>query len=333
MTKSANPKSVLHLIAIMLTLSLMGLTPTIGWAESEDDGRPAEQRLDRLAQPEGQSESESGIKPGESTKDERGITWIAIVPPGQKAEFWMGCAEEDPQCMNNEKPRHRVIASSYQMMRSEVTVALYRKCVEADRCRDHVDSAFWDRKTQRKWTPFCNWGRPGRESHPINCVAWSQARAYCKWIGAELPSEAQWEYAARSGDERLFPWGDKFECDLGNFDDEDQLDPFILGEPDECDGHPETAPVCSFPGGASPFGLCDMAGNVREWILDWFGKNYYSQCPMNDPVNWTVGEFRTHRGGSWIDDEPRWVRSSGRVRSHPGFRYPVLGFRCAKPME
>jgi formylglycine-generating enzyme required for sulfatase activity len=201
---------------------------------------------------------------------------------------------------------------------TEVTLSAYSECVSGNGCSEPnpyaTDSA-------NKWDRGCNWRRPGAEHHPVNCVDWNQATAYCAWAGKRLPSEEEWEWAARGGSEgRIYPWGsapptaDRLnacgtECvrwakaNVG----EDLLAMYPAD-----DGWPMTAPVGSFPGGATAQGLQDMAGNVWEWTSSNYG-----------------GGARVRRGGSWRYDQVSLVRSALRTRSTPSFRIASLGFRCA----
>ena len=173
---------------------------------------------------------------------------------------------------------------------------MYRACVSAGQCSNSVAGR------------PCNWGKPDREDHPINCINWHHASKFCEWAGGSLPSEAQWEYAARGSDSRIYPWGNqRVTCDLA-----------ICGN--GC-GQRSTWPVCSRPLGNSPFGLCDMSGNVQEWVMDRVGVKRTNA--LSSP------EDRVMRGGCWNYDRPRFLRASVRSADHPDFRHETLGFRCA----
>jgi serine/threonine-protein kinase len=201
------------------------------------------------------------------------------VPAG---EFWMGCNEKvDQECDADEKPGRSVSVDAFSIDRTEVTVAQYRDCVEAGRCTDPAT------------TGSCNWGQAGRDDHPVNCVDWSKAKAYCEWAGKRLPTEAEWEKAARGTDGRKYPWGNDWSASKANVGD---------------DG---TKPVGSYPSGASPYGAVDMAGNVWEWVSD------------------KVGDGRGLRGGSW-NNNARLARASNRFSYDPDTRSNYVGFRCAQ---
>lgn len=194
-----------------------------------------------------------------------------------------------------DKPVHRVSVESFWMDRTEVTVAAYRQCVDAGGCSV---SGVSEQKE-------CNWPRSDRGSYPINCVDWSQASAFCQWAGKRLPTEPEWEYAARGGDEgRVFPWG---------------------SSPDErraCVNAADTCPVGSFPSGASKDGLQDMAGNVWEWTATRECKYLPSGCEASS------SEQHIRRGGSFYSDL-REVHSASRFTAHQNARDYDLGFRCA----
>ena len=235
--------------------------------------------------------------------------------------FWMGCnADVDNQCYADEVG-HRVYVDAFAIDRTEVTVAQYRECVrkfqecvqaggkQCPGCTDEGLSEYG----------LCNWQQADRNNHPINCVDWSQAKAYCEWAGKRLPREAEWEKAARGRDGRKYPWGnDEFSAESkqwANIADEaakrelGSRIPFYAEDYD--DKFATTAPVGSFPNGASPYGAVDMAGNVYEWVWD------------------STPGGRGVRGGSW-SGSPGLARSSSRYWLVPGSRLSRVGFRCAQ---
>ena len=237
---------------------------------------------------------------GSTIGGKAGLVWVAI--PG--GSFLMGSNKGE----SDEKPKHRVSVRAFQMNRTEVTVSQYGACVRAGQC------------TKPNTGGYCNWTKRGRGKHPINCVDWNQARAFCRWAGGRLPSEAQWEYAARGGGKNIqYPWGDqKATCSRAVMDHGG----------DGC-GKDRTWPVCSKAAGNTAQGLCDMAGNVYEWVEDRWHKSYRG-APKSGRA-WTTGtdKRRVLRGGSWHYPAGN-VRAAYRLYYTPAERLDSLGFRCTR---
>lgn len=207
-----------------------------------------------------------------------------------------------------ERPPHSVTVSAFYIHRTEVTVLAYRDCQASNACTTPDAYDEFER-------PYCNWNATGREAHPVNCLDWSQANAFCRYIGARLPTEAEWEFAARGDTGRPYPWGTEAPDDTR----------LAWSGTTPREG---TSTVGSFPAGASPFGVLDLSGNVVEWIGDWHGA--FHDGAVTDPTGASFGETRGVRGGGWQAIRPDWVRATMRDGDTPTARTDDLGFRCAK---
>jgi formylglycine-generating enzyme required for sulfatase activity len=203
----------------------------------------------------------------------------------------------------DEKPVHSVTVQSFEMMDTEVTVELYRQCFDDHAC------------TKPGTESLCNWNTSGRDDHPINCLDWQQAADFCNWAGARLPSEAEWEYAARSrGQDILYPWGDDLPtCSLANLSDCEE----------------QTWAACNMTAGNTDQDLCDMAGNVWEWVQDWYHDSYTGAPSNGDAWESPAGEYRVIRGGSW-DTIAGGLRAAYRSQAYPDARFSYYGFRCVR---
>lgn len=255
---------------------------------------------------------------------------MVFVPGGT---FLMGSPEGEGS--SDEHPGHRVTLGPYCIDRTEVTVAAYRACVSCTPAAKTVQWKDVSKEDVTFWSQFCNGGRDGRDLHPINCVDWSQADVYCRAVGKSLPSEAQWELAARGIEGRTYPWGaEKPSAERVNACGSECV---ALGKRlgktwksmyDQDDHAESTAPVGSYPAGKSPYGALDMAGNVWEWTADWHGD--YSKESVTDPPGPAKGEFRVVRGGSWFYGESSGMRASDRDWDRPAIRFDNVGSRCAR---
>jgi formylglycine-generating enzyme required for sulfatase activity len=227
-----------------------------------------------------------------------------VVPAG---EFLMGSTDADGMASTDEKPQHKVYLDAFLIDRTEVTNAMYAKCEQAGACQA-------PRATSSAKQPSY-YGNPKYDNYPVINVTWNDAQAYCAWAGGRLPTEAEWEKAARGTDGRTYPWGDE------------PPDPQKANYSDSKVG--DTTPVGVYPPGASPYGALDMAGNVWEWTADWYGDATYASSSAKNPTGPSSGDTRVLRGGSWGDGEDG-ARAANRFRRYPVNWNDDNGFRCAR---
>ena len=226
---------------------------------------------------------------------------MVFVPEGG---FMMGSEEDYPE----ENPMHGISLDSYWIDQTEVTNGMYSLCVTAGACLPPTNITSSSRTVYYGDERFTN--------YPVIYVDWSMSQTYCSWAGGRLPTEAEWEKAARGVDRRTYPWGNAApNCSLANF----------WGAGGGCVG--DTSPVGSYLFGASPYGVLDMAGNVWEWVSDWFNVRYYILSPLENPPGPESGTAYSTRGGSWMDTADS-VRAARRIGGFTSSTY-FLGFRCA----
>jgi formylglycine-generating enzyme required for sulfatase activity len=261
---------------------------------------------------------------------------MAMIEGGK---FVMGADDRDASA--SEGPSHQVTLSPFCIDRKEVTVAAYKLCAEEGKCERAPFEVEWKgitRQQKKVFSAACNGDDPEKSVHPVNCVDWSMAVQYCSFAGKRLPSEAEWELAARGTDGRVYPWGDDppdatrvnacgSECTAWSHKSGADIAPLYQ----EDDGFALTAPVGSFPRGRSPYGLFDMAGNVWEWVGDWEAP--YPPDAAEDPGGPKLGTKRVLRGGAFTGSAPTWVRATRRYGDLPETRSHAYGFRCAKPVS
>ena len=230
---------------------------------------------------------------------------MVLIPAG---EFWMGSPESKSR--KNEQPQRQVFLDAFHMDKFEVTVVRYAEFL----------------RSTKKSKPGLYWDRVDTNKHgnlPAIGIDWNNAEAYCLWAGKRLPTEAEWEKAARGTDRRTYPWGNEeptarhANFGVGPMKEKGDL------------AWDRLAPVESYEAGKSPYGLHHMAGNAWEWTSDWYDAQYYKNSPRKNPRGPSNGDFRVRRGGAW-DWEPDSMRSANRFHAIPQDNFDDFGFRCAQ---
>ncbi|MEW5806389.1 MAG: formylglycine-generating enzyme family protein [Acidobacteriota bacterium] len=260
-------------------------------------------------------------QPGQSSGQQKGekVTGEMVLLSG--GEFWMGLHKEQlnkvcelesgekignfmEDVVNSEMPRHRVYVDPLYIDKYEVTNEQFARFVK--------ESGY---KPEGSWARYF---RVGMEKHPAVGVTWKDADTYAKWAGKRLPTEAEWEFAARGGmDDRLFPWGDEISSDKAIYEVKRNRSYAKIG----------TAEAGSTP--PNSFGIYDIIGNAAEWCSDWFEKDYYSRGPEKNPTGPEGAEKKVVRGGGWMT-LPFFCRVSCRGSMKPGLTNQQMGFRCAR---
>ncbi|MEZ4594198.1 MAG: formylglycine-generating enzyme family protein [Chloroflexota bacterium] len=254
---------------------------------------------------------------------------MVLIPAGT---FLMGAAEGDFAAAPDERPQHEVTLPQFYLDRYEVTVEQYAAFLNRlgsyERACEGVDCA-WPQELAG-YTSYLSqqdigdgsvqfFATTGFANYPINHVSWFGAQTYCESVGARLPTEAEWEYAARGTDGRIYPWGNLMPdptSDLAVF---------------QSDSYENMKPVNALPNGASPFGIYSMAGSMWEWTADWYNESYYAQSEPVDPAGPETGFARVIRGGAWpFNNQADRIRATNRSSLSPDFISSAVGFRCAR---
>ncbi len=242
-----------------------------------------------------EASSEGSLNSSEASQPPSLLGEMIFIPAG---EFSMGRDDIPAQ-----SPVHTVYLNSYYIDLYEVTQQQYKECYDDGACdppQDENGVISYD---------------PDYAYYPMVYATWDMANNFCAWRDLRLPTEAEWEKAARGDDQRLYPWGGDLSCDFANYN--------------ECKFENHYTPVGNFPQGVSPYGIFDMAGNVYEWVADYYAEDYYSQSPSESPTGPDYSDERVVRGGSWYTGPER-LTTTFRIGFEPDKRFGDLGFRCAQ---
>ena len=241
---------------------------------------------------------------------------MVFVPAG---DFIMGSPEDEGK--GDEHPQHTVYLDAFYIGRYEVTNAEYKECVDAGACDLPSENSSYSRDSYH--------GNPEYDNYPVIYVSWYDAQAYCEWKGTRLPTEAEWEKAARGGLEgKRYPWGDDYDGTRANYCDANCE--ISHADTRSNDGYIKTSPVSSYAEGASWCGALGMSGNVSEWVEDWLSD--FSPDAVFNPSGPASGSQKILKGCSWFF-HPAYCRGATRGSVAPEIRFDYLGFRCLVPLE
>ena len=245
-------------------------------------------------------------------------TWAAAAPEMCRipaGAFTMGSDSDLP----NEMPAHQIYLDAYSIGKTEVTNAEYHEfwLAAGGAASEHTPISYG--------AEFGTWPdlAETKPDHPVIGVSWHAAAAYAAWRGMRLPTEAEWEKAARGTDARTWPWGNAFAESINGTDRHANT---------WRDASTQVQPVGTYPTGASPCGAHDMAGNVWEWVGDWYAESFYHRSPDRNPTGPTFGSRRVVKGGSWMNPDT-FARCTTRVGQHPAIGTSFIGFRLAKDAD
>lgn len=272
--------------------------PPIAGVETEGQGyTPLAKKLEKVAE-----ESRKAEEKVKQAKLGGPFESMVFIPAG---EFYMGSSEG----AHDAKPMRKIHLDGFSIDKYEVTFAQFYAFMRSTGHRKPRLAGYLSAGTTEDIPLFI------RPLNPVVGVSWDDAVAYCQWKGKRLPTEAEWEKAARGTDRRKWPWGDEERAEYAN----------VLGD----DGVRYLAPVDQFTRDVSPYGVYDLAGNAMEWVADWFNEDSYRLLPVSNPVGVMTGERRVIRGASWNDSIMR-AQTSIRFKMYPEYRDVTIGFRCAQ---
>jgi formylglycine-generating enzyme required for sulfatase activity len=288
------PRRVAAIAGILLVAGLLGVVGIIFYRSRVTPIKPTPALPSILSTQEPVAEA--------TTVWDKDSSVMVHIPAG---DFFMGSRESDDKADGDEKPMHSVYLDEFWIDKFEVTNADFAQFVEATGYQTDAEKE----EHSKTWQDAAE----GKDNHPVVYVSWNDAIAYCQWAGKRLPTEAEWEKAARGTDGRIWPWGNDWGEDKANSKDA---------------GLGHTTAVGSYPDGASPYGCMDMAGNAWEWVADRYQEDYYQTAPDPNPQGPDQGVSRVVRGGSWALPQ-RLTRCAGRFEFIPWVSRDDLGFRCA----
>jgi formylglycine-generating enzyme required for sulfatase activity len=335
MARQCHSKVVSAVVFVLILAAAMSYSPgaTSAIAVALPEARPMMDQQPASAAPIGAiapTSTPALPQPGATrTRAQDGMVMV-YVPAG---EFTMGSPTEE-DAGGNEHPQQQVWLDAFWIDKTEVTNQQFASFVGATAYRTDAEQAgAASVYLNRRWVEVAgaDWQHPGGPDttilsylqYPVVQVSWNDARAYCAWVGARLPNEAEWEKAARGTDGRYYPWGNDLDGSRLNFCDRNCATDWKA--PAANDGYAETSPVGSYPAGASPYGALDMAGNVTEWTSSLYQPYPYQLADGRE--NPDVGGLRILRGGSW-SNRARRARTTARDEDSPGDTTANIGFRC-----
>ncbi len=281
------------------------MTPTVFVANEESTSVPVDQGSTEEPTLEVTMTPDQSLTIGSSIYSSKDGMKLMYVPAGS---FEMGAADTDEGAEDDERPRHSVYVDDFWIDQTEVSIEQYRKCVEAGVCTEPIRGSSTSRGYYYGNDDFLN--------YPVVNVNWYQANQYCIWAGRRLPTEAEWEKAAQSAQQgALYPWGMRLDCSLANY----------FQGATGCNG--DTVPVDSYPNSGSLYGALSMAGNVYEWVSDWYNAEFYANSTGNNPYGPDTGAYNVIRGGAF-DSNNRLLRITNRGLAAPNSSKDNGGFRC-----